>query len=105
EAEDGIGDWSVTGVQTCALPISENQAGRAAAAAGVGPEIFRYLPHLGCLITRFVLGLPIPTEDLEGESVLASVVGSVRALHSCRSEERRVGEEGRARGVARREEE
>src|SRR5262249_56362961 len=21
EAEDGIGDWSVTGVQTCALPI------------------------------------------------------------------------------------
>src|SRR5262249_57445529 len=22
KAEDGIGDWSVTGVQTCALPIS-----------------------------------------------------------------------------------
>src|SRR5258706_7210898 len=24
QAEDGIRDWSVTGVQTCALPISEN---------------------------------------------------------------------------------
>src|SRR5262249_56208581 len=23
QAEDGIGDWSVTGVQTCALPILE----------------------------------------------------------------------------------
>src|SRR5262249_56377946 len=40
EAEDGIRDWSVTGVQTCALPISpalaelsalEAAAGRAAA--------------------------------------------------------------------------
>src|SRR5262249_58737265 len=30
QAEDGIRDWSVTGVQTCALPISErrtNQGG------------------------------------------------------------------------------
>jgi thiamine kinase-like enzyme len=62
---------------------AENQAGRAAAAAGVGPEIFRYLPHLGCLITRFVHGRPVPTEDLEREPVLASVVGSVRAFHSC----------------------
>src|SRR5262249_59240553 len=25
EAEDGIRDWSVTGVQTCALPISAQQ--------------------------------------------------------------------------------
>src|SRR5258706_14647308 len=37
QAEDGIRDWSVTGVQTCALPISLQQpvgdARRAAAAA------------------------------------------------------------------------
>src|SRR5215213_10876327 len=26
QAEDGIRDWSVTGVQTCALPISQNAA-------------------------------------------------------------------------------
>src|SRR5262249_16495904 len=29
QAEDGIRDWSVTGVQTCALPISDVPAGRA----------------------------------------------------------------------------
>src|SRR5258706_6027351 len=28
QAEDGIRDWSVTGVQTCALPISTRPAGR-----------------------------------------------------------------------------
>src|SRR5262249_17720799 len=27
QAEDGIRDWSVTGVQTCALPISEHALG------------------------------------------------------------------------------
>src|SRR5258706_7874258 len=27
QAEDGIRDWSVTGVQTCALPISSTSAG------------------------------------------------------------------------------
>src|SRR5258706_2142621 len=32
QAEDGIRDWSVTGVQTCALPISEGAVIRAAAA-------------------------------------------------------------------------
>src|SRR5258706_9656546 len=28
QAEDGIRDWSVTGVQTCALPISRSRAPR-----------------------------------------------------------------------------
>ena len=28
QAEDGIRDWSVTGVQTCALPISQQKMGR-----------------------------------------------------------------------------
>src|SRR5258706_16345239 len=30
QAEDGIRDWSVTGVQTCALPISQRSAHLAA---------------------------------------------------------------------------
>src|SRR5690606_39934005 len=30
QADDGIRDFHVTGVQTCALPISEGQAGRLA---------------------------------------------------------------------------
>src|SRR5437016_661264 len=38
QAEDGIRDWSVTGVQTCALPISDqpHDPGRADRAAGDG---------------------------------------------------------------------
>src|SRR5438046_3333050 len=28
QAEDGIRDWSVTGVQTCALPICDRRRGR-----------------------------------------------------------------------------
>jgi aminoglycoside phosphotransferase (APT) family kinase protein len=76
----------LAGLDTHLLGIdreSEYAAGRAAAAAGVGPEIFRYMPHLGCLITRFVQGASIPTEDLEREEILASVVGSIRAFHAC----------------------
>src|SRR5690606_3980827 len=35
QAEDGIRDFHVTGVQTCALPISEPKRGLVAAAGGV----------------------------------------------------------------------
>src|SRR5438046_10730418 len=34
QAEDGIRDWSVTGVQTCALPIYARQAADEPVAAG-----------------------------------------------------------------------
>src|SRR5262249_59778975 len=36
QAEDGIRDWSVTGVQTCALPISRGARSGAGEAAGRG---------------------------------------------------------------------
>ena len=62
---------------------AENEAGRAAASAGVGPEVFAWLPEHTCLITRFVPGASIPEEDLQREDVLSSVVGSVRAFHAC----------------------
>ncbi len=62
---------------------AENEAGRAAAAAGVGPEIFAWLPLHDCLITRFVPGEHIPGPDLLREEILTSVVGSVRAFHAC----------------------
>src|SRR5262249_61348262 len=45
QAEDGIRDWSVTGVQTCALPISAERRAhhgplprRVCLGAGVGPD-------------------------------------------------------------------
>src|SRR2546430_13390819 len=43
QAEDGIRDLTVTGVQTCALPISLPQA----------PQVFEKLA--GCLVTIFTL--------------------------------------------------
>jgi thiamine kinase-like enzyme len=62
---------------------AENEAGRAAAAAGVGPEVYAWLPDHACLITRFVAGTYIPEEDLQREDVLASVIASVRGIHGC----------------------
>src|SRR5438046_9231432 len=65
QAEDGIRDWSVTGVQTCALPISPQSQ----------PVFLR---RSRAVIKR-------------------SVQASARIGRSQRSEERRVGKEGRAR--------
>jgi thiamine kinase-like enzyme len=70
-------DTSLLGIDRTA----EEEAGRAAAAAGVGPEVVAAVP--GALITRFVDGAPIPQEDLRREDVLASVVRSVRSFHAC----------------------
>ncbi len=62
---------------------AENEAARAAAAAGVAPEVFAYLPEHRALITRFVAGDPIPQEDLQREDALALVAASVKAIHGC----------------------
>src|SRR5437016_6075733 len=43
QAEDGIRDWSVTGVQTCALPIWYVEAGRRVDDAASLPDAYR--PH------------------------------------------------------------
>src|SRR5437016_9503220 len=75
QAEDGIRDWSVTGVQTCALPIS------------------RHLSWIGA-----AFGLTLHTL-LDGVALAASVELDRHAghTHGLRSEERRVGKECRSR--------
>ena len=86
EADDEAFVLRLAGRDTELLGIdreAECEAGRAAAAAGVGPEIYAWLPNLSCLVTRFVAGTSIPEADLRRETVLASVVGSLRAFHSC----------------------
>src|SRR5262249_59071063 len=94
QAEDGIRDWSVTGVQTCALPISAvrsvdvdpvdaNRMGR----VSVRPEV-RRRARGGDAGVRTVYRV----SDLRLRGT-ASAIGD-------RSEERRVGKEGRARGWA-----
>ncbi|TMK33760.1 MAG: hypothetical protein E6G58_13120 [Actinobacteria bacterium] len=63
---------------------AEVEAGRVAAEAGVGPEIVAFEPDLGCIVTRFVSGSPIPEEALGDEAVMRSVVASIRAIHGSR---------------------
>jgi len=61
----------------------EVEAGRVAAAAGVGPDVVAFLPELGCVVTRFLPGEPIPEERLGEPAVMDSVVRSIRAIHAC----------------------
>src|SRR5262249_58846334 len=67
QAEDGIRDWSVTGVQTCALPISR-------------------------LKVRIWIRSPMPSAYSAGAASSATAVPG-----PARSEERRVGKEWRSR--------
>src|SRR5262249_59201892 len=88
QAEDGIRDWSVTGVQTCALPISEEIAG----GRDRGPQ--------ACITTESGCGHRTGLDGRAG--VAAGQIASRRAARRPRpgerSEERRVGKEGRSRG-------
>src|SRR5256885_6916916 len=80
QAEDGIRDYKVTGVQTCALPI------------------FRNLDGLG-RVERRHLNLAAERGGREVHRNLAEQVQAVAAkkLVLLRSEERRVGKECRSR--------
>src|SRR5262249_56866836 len=86
QAEDGIRDWSVTGVQTCALPIY------------LGRQVAR--PRRDVQRNRW-RSLPM---DVSARSCdLASQIGRPRSPSRLsrlpqRSEERRVGKECRSRG-------
>jgi thiamine kinase-like enzyme len=62
---------------------AEVEAARAAAGAGVGPEVIAYLPAHACLVTRWVPGAHIPIEDLRRDDVLSATVASLRAFHGC----------------------
>src|SRR5690606_40496088 len=78
QAEDGIRDFHVTGVQTCALPIWVKQlsSGRRRPSSGSGCGFMRYRR--------------VGSRKITGS-------GSSMAASSRRSEERRVGKEWRSR--------
>src|SRR5207248_8406867 len=87
QAEDGIRDRTVTGVQTCALPICPHNAG-----------------------VRLADALPIIASDTEDGGTPCGTTRAVntrdvsridaQVLAKRRSEERRVGKEGRSRWSA-----
>src|SRR5688500_19262146 len=87
QAEDGIRDYKVTGVQTCALPIWRRQEGACARVAGQVDRTHRIRP--------------VPRIAGEPGEVRRREIGTwLAAGFSVRSEERRVGKEWRCRGAA-----
>src|SRR5437762_10916170 len=97
QAEDGIRDTSVTGVQTCALPISECEvvdSGQAEADLDAG-GLQRRDDVLGARRQRRYAA------SAGSSRGVAERMRSARSLTSgSRSEERRVGKECRARRAA-----
>src|SRR5438034_5263200 len=83
QAEDGIRDHCVTGVQTCALPIS-------------GPVVVGYEPSTGTLKTQAVSNVDQPQIN-RNASVRQVAINTTP--QEGRSEERRVGKECRCRGA------
>src|SRR2546429_2821579 len=86
QAEDGIRDVAVTGVQTCALPIS----------------LLGFPPGPGLPLFFFELGAPLGLSELNAHQVAAVHMddsGTDLPAHLARrrSEERRVGKECRSR--------
>src|SRR5688500_20364070 len=84
QAEDGIRDYKVTGVQTCALPIY--------LLLGLGPDWLALFTKMALWLEMFgpfLLLIPWPPGRLLGVALIWS-------FH-LRSEERRVGKECRSR--------
>src|SRR5262249_58726176 len=96
QAEDGIRDWSVTGVQTCALPILPTRS------LAPGPPTTRAaLPRYTRISRRPIA----PFFTVRSRPSAASRVSVLRSTRHAgrRSEERRVGKEGRCGWASSRE--
>src|SRR5690606_40052069 len=100
-AEDGIRDFHVTGVQTCALPISAE-----ARAGGRGPGgSLRLVSDLDAALTPFRSRPGASAVVVDFDGTLAPIVNDPAAARPVegsteRSEERRVGKECRSRWSA-----
>src|SRR5262249_57306156 len=96
QAEDGIRDWSVTGVQTCALPILEyfgadDEADLVSARADQSlQQVFRH----GARPLHVTQHAGADWQQLLGKRQRLQTCATTRGR---RSEERRVGKEWRSR--------
>src|SRR5438046_9339927 len=80
-AEDGIRDWSVTGVQTCALPIF----------GSVGGGVWK---STNCCTTSSTWSI-LTDDPLIGTTAIDALAIDPNNHNTIRSEERRVGKESR----------
>src|SRR5256885_9682554 len=88
QAEDGIRDYKVTGVQTCALPIS-----RQSGAFQNWPNVLASLAARGYVVASVEYRL---SSEARFPAAVQDLKAAIRWLRS-RSEERRVGKECRSR--------
>src|SRR5258706_9343359 len=85
QAEDGIRDWSVTGVQTCALPISEHST------FNIQHSLLTLDP-MPSTPSQTLATFPNPNPERDYE-----IAFEAPEFTCLRSEERRVGKECRSR--------
>src|SRR5262249_58549160 len=103
QAEDGIRDWSVTGVQTCALPIWACDIDMTGNVWLYRPAFHKTSHHgHGRAIAIGPKGQEIVRRRLRTDTQ-AYLFSPRESVAEVRSEERRVGKEGRARGGRRQE--
>src|SRR5690606_41134315 len=94
QAEDGIRDFHVTGVQTCALPISKVEDLVIPGPAGALPARYYEAADAGSApLIVFFHGGGFVCCDIDTHDSICSWLAK-----SSRSEERRVGKEGEAGG-------
>src|SRR5690348_17389361 len=91
QAEDGIRDGRVTGVQTCALPISVGSGGANGLGFGLSKQKLSFLPAPQ---SDYIFAVISEELGMAGAVTLVLVFGFFLWR---RSEERRVGKECRAR--------
>src|SRR5205807_5122130 len=97
--EDGIRDYKVTGVQTCALPISQRIAvldGQWLTVHRVGEQHLR-VPGVGEAEASLEMDGAAALADRPAVGAAEDDLAPARLDAGPRSEERRVGKEGRSR--------
>ena len=59
----------------------EYAAALSAAAAGIGPEVLCFIRPEGCLVTRFVEGVPLPSDEMRRAENIPSIAGALHRIH------------------------
>ena len=60
---------------------AEHAAALAAAAVGAGPEVVAFVETDGALVTRFVEGRPVSSEEMRSPETIAAVVAALKPFH------------------------